>query len=544
MPTVHSTETNHREDQTSPDAFVDLSPDGGDSSRTGKLRIVIVLILIAAVVGFAVWKIHANLTDTAAAPSGKRSSSSGGGDRPVPVTSAPVEQKSMPIYLDGLGTVTGYYSVTIKTRVDGQLTSVNVKEGQKVHKGQLLAQIDSAPYAAAVAQAEGQLARDKATATYANVAAERYTNLYNAGVVSQDSEQTQLAAAGQIAGALQADKAAIQAAKVNLDYTRITSPIEGVVGLRQVDPGNIVHAADTTGLILVTQLQPITVIFTLPEDQLPQVQEPMLKGAKLVVEAYDRSQSKLLATGKLLTLDNQIDTTTGTVKVKAVFDNKDNSLFPNQFVNVRLILEQRPDALVIPASAVQTGAQGTFVYVVKKGDPPAKGSDDSGGGGGGGHHHRDAAAAADTTAAPADKKSATAPEAAPATGKSADSASSKPDDAEKKYYVAVRPITIDMTEGAQVIVGSGLSAGDQVVIDGLEKLKNGSKVSPKKEGGSKSGKASQGDAAKGATAADSKPGDDASGGHKHHGGDASAASPAVAADAPHEHHHHDHGQQP
>jgi multidrug efflux system membrane fusion protein len=450
-----------------------------ESQGSGIVKKMIVGLLIVAAVGFAAWKIHANVAEQPAADGRP----AGGGDRAIPIVVAPVQQKIMPIYLTELGTVTAYYSVTIKSRVDGQLMSVNVSEGQAVHKGQLLAVIDPGPYKAALAQAEGQLAKDKATADYAKTEADRYKALYNAGVVSQDSAQTLISNAGQTAGSLQADQAAIQAAAVNLAYTRITSPIDGVVGLRQVDPGNIVHAADATGLILVTQLQPIAVIFTLPEDQLPQVRDAMAKQPKLAVEAYDRSETLHLATGKLLTLDNQIDTTTGTDKVKAVFDNKDRALFPNQFVNVRLILEQRPDTLVIPSAAVQSGAQGTFVYVMKHGDP-SKSGDVAGGGGAGGQSKRDSS---NTTPA--------ATSSAPAADGGIDKKTSKSD----RYYVEVRPIVIDVTEGAQVIVSSGLKAGDQVVVDGQEKLKNGSRVAPQQGvGGGGSGRGGAG--GKGASA--------------------------------------------
>jgi multidrug efflux system membrane fusion protein len=309
------------------------------------------------------------------------------------------------------------------------------------------------------------------------------------------------------------------------------------------------------------------VVFTLPEDQLPQVQQALRKGAKLTVEAYDRSQTTLLATGKLLTLDNQIDTTTGTDKVKAVFDNKDNALFPNQFVNVRLILEQRPDTLVIPAAAVQTGSQGNFVYVVKKGDPPASGGSGGKGGSGdasSGHKHEKAAAVPDTAGAPATEekaagdagsghkheKAAAVPDTAgvPATeGKAGgDKAGDKSD---QKYYVEVRPITVDVTEGSQVIVSSGLSARDQVVIDGVERLKNGSKVTPKKsDSGSGSGRISSkgGDTTPDAAApaVDGKSGKSSKGDKKGKSGDGRGAAAAAADGAKPHQHHHDQGQQP
>jgi membrane fusion protein, multidrug efflux system len=217
------------------------------------------------------------------------------------------------------------------------------------------------------------------------------------------------------------------------------SPINGVVGLRQVDPGNIVHAADTTGLLVVTQLQPIAVIFTLPEDQLPEVLKKTRVGDKLAVEAYDRSDAMHLASGSLLTVDNQIDTTTGTVKVKAVFDNKDGALFPNQFVNVRLILQEKRDAVVIPAAALQTGSQGNFVFLLKQGQPPAN--------------------LADAT--------------------KSDEPHMELKENQTNYYVMAQPVNVELTEGTQVILNSGVKPGDQIVVDGQEKLKNGSKVFPK-----------------------------------------------------------------
>jgi membrane fusion protein, multidrug efflux system len=431
----------------------------------GLLRKTLVVLTIACAAGFAAWKIHQNITE--ATPAGRRSGSNG--DRAVPVMAVPVQQEEMPIYLTAPGTVTAYYSVTIRTRIDGQLLSVNIHEGQAVRKGQLLAQIDPAPYQAVLAQAEGQLAKDQAAAVYAKAAAERYKTLYAAGVVSKDREQTQAAAAGQAEGAILADQAAIQAAKVNLAFAHITSPIDGVVGLRQVDPGNIVHASDATGLILVTQLKPISVIFTLPEDQLPDVQKALRNGSSLAVEAYDHAETTLLGNGKLLTLDNQIDTATGTDKVKALFDNKDGALFPNQFVNVRLVLRHEPNALVIPASAVQSGSAGSFVYVVKQGDPTKHGDFGTGQG-----------------SEKSKTKHKEKPQAGRPNAQSGDNREEKERASDGKFYVEVRPIAVDVTEDSQVIVSSGLSAGDQVVVDGLEKLKDGSIVLPR-QSGSRSG---------------------------------------------------------
>ena len=368
----------------------------------------------------------------------------------------------MPIYFTALGTVTAYNTVTVKSRVDGQLLSVNVREGQQVKQGQVIAMIDPRPYQAVVAQAEGQLLRDEALLANSRAEAGRYTALYEAGVVSKESEQVQVSTAGQGVGTVAADRAAIQAAKVNVAYTRITSPINGVVGLRQVDAGNIVHASDTNGLIVVTQLQPITVVFTLPEDQLPQVLQLVRAGQKLVVEALDRSESKHLASGTLLTVDNQIDTTTGTVKVKAVFENKDGALFPNQFVNVRLILQQRANSLVIPASALQTGTNGTFVYVARQGDPPHDAEDDADGAETSGHGGKKAAAGKEKTGS----------------GKSGADDDAAPQQKGPKYYVEVQNVAVDLTEGSNVILKGGVNPGDLVVIDGQEKLKKNSRVTP------------------------------------------------------------------
>jgi membrane fusion protein, multidrug efflux system len=419
----------------------------------------IVIVVIVAAVGGAIWKIRANSLEQATT----NTRAAGQGDRAIPVMVTKVEQKTMPIYLTALGTVTAYNTVTIKTRVDGQLVQVPVREGQAVRKGQLLAEIDPGPFEAALAQAQGNLVKDQANASNAEAQAARYTALLQAGVVSKETQQLQVSTAGQAAGSIAADQAAIQAARVNLAYTKIASPIDGVVGLRQVDPGNIVHAADSTGLLVVTQLQPIAVIFTLPEDQLPQVQAVIGRGGTLAVEAYDRSNTTHLASGKLLTLDNQIDTTTGTVKAKAVFDNRDRALFPNQFVNVRLILQDRPNAIVIPAPALQTGSQGTYVYVVKPGQPPAESAaDGSGVGAPAGSGRRQKSAGGSSGAA-----AQTGSDGAAAGGPASD-----------PYYAEARLVKVDLTEGTQVILSSGVTAGERIVVDGQERLRDKAKVTP------------------------------------------------------------------
>lgn len=430
-------------------------PSRGGNSRGSIWRKLGLLLLLLAIAAIVIYKIRANKAETNA----ETQKTVAAANRPVPVTVQPVESRTMPIYYTALGTVTPYNSVVIKSRVDGQLLSVNVREGQQVKQGQLLALIDPRPYQAIVAQAEGQLAKDQAAANNNEAEANRYRALYQAGVVSKESEQSQISNSGQSVGTLAADRAAIQAAKVNVAYTRITSPINGVVGLRQVDPGNIVHASDTTGLILVTQLQPISVIFTLPEDQLPQVLKLMRGGHQLVVDALDRNQSKHLANGSLVTVDNQIDTTTGTVKGKAVFNNIDGALFPNQFVNARVILEQRANSLVVPAAAIQSGANGNFVYVVKpcptSGCPKPAGNEEEGSEGGSGK---------DGSSGKSAKKSDNQSEAQPKG---------------PQYYVSAQNVMVDLTEGSQVILKGGVQPGDQVVVDGQEKLKINSRVIPK-----------------------------------------------------------------
>ncbi|HXY07477.1 MAG TPA: MdtA/MuxA family multidrug efflux RND transporter periplasmic adaptor subunit [Terriglobales bacterium] len=283
----------------------------------------------------------------------------------VPVSVATVERRDMPYYLTGLGSVSAFYTDSVKTRVDGELVQVNFKEGQYVNKGDLLVVIDPRPYQVALEQAQATLFKDQASLRDAKLNYERYKGLLeNSGAMSQQQVDTQRATVDQLEGTVRMDQAAVDNAKLNLTYCHITSPISGRVGLRLVDPGNIVHATDTNPLLVITQLQPIAVLFTLPEDQLPAVAQHMAKGT-LQVDAYNRDDQTKLATGKLLTIDNQIDQSTGTARLKAVFDNKDNLLWPNQFVNIRLLLEVRKNSTVIPAAAIQRGPQGTYVFAVK-----------------------------------------------------------------------------------------------------------------------------------------------------------------------------------
>jgi multidrug efflux system membrane fusion protein len=282
----------------------------------------------------------------------------------IPVAVAKTEVRDLPIILSGLGSVEAYNTVTVKSRIDGQLVQVAFKEGQEVKEGDLLAEIDPRPYQVALAQAEATLFKDQSALKDAKVNLERFQQLYKDGVIPKQQLDTQDSLVGQLEGAVRADQAQVDNVKLNLAYTRITAPVGGRVGLRQVDIGNMVHAADPNGLLIITQLQPISVIFNLPQDELPTVSQHMNKG-RLSVDAYSRDDQTKLATGSLLTIDNQIDTTTGTGKLKAVFDNRDRSLWPNQFVNVHLLLEVRKNNTVVPSAAIQRGPQGTYVFAIK-----------------------------------------------------------------------------------------------------------------------------------------------------------------------------------
>jgi multidrug efflux system membrane fusion protein len=329
----------------------------------------------------------------------------------VPISATEVKRGDLNRYLTAIGTVTAFNTVTVKTRVDGQIMQIAFKEGQTVHQGDLLLEIDPRPYQAALAQAEGQLTKDQATLLNAKITLERDRSLYQQGVIAAQDFDNQQSLVGQSAGAVESDRANIAAAKVQVAYTRITAPITGRIGLRLVDQGNIVHAADTTGLAVITQLQPIAVDFSIPEDNLPQVIKGMRNGQELPVDAFDRDLKTQLATGTLETFDSQIDQTTGTIKLKAVFPNNDYSLFPNQFVNVKLLVDTMRDTLLVPAVAVQRNSQSSFVYVVK------------------------------------------------------------PDNT-----VEVRTVTIGATQGDVVALASGVTPGELLVTDGVDKLRAGTKV--------------------------------------------------------------------
>ena len=283
--------------------------------------------------------------------------------RPFLLESTRYKQGDFNVYLTGLGSVDAFYTVSLKTRIDGQIMEVKFREGQDVKKGDLLIVIDPRPYEVALAQAQANLQKDEAQLTNAKAQYERNKVLYEQGVIAKQDLDTLQASFGTYEGTIASDKAAIKNAELNLTYCYIKSPIDGRVGLRQVDPGNYVTAAGGTAMLVITQLHPIAVIFTLPEDQLQQVRDHMGQGT-LEVDAYSSDDQTKLSTGKLLTIDNQIDATTGTVKLKAVFDNPDNNLWPNQFVNAHLLLETRKNAITAPASAMQRGPEGAFAYVV------------------------------------------------------------------------------------------------------------------------------------------------------------------------------------
>lgn len=336
---------------------------------------------------------------------------------PVAVVTQPARRSDISVYLTGIGTVTPLNTVIVKSRVDGQLMEVLYREGETVTRGQLLARIDPRPFQVLLTQAEGQMARDQALLYNARMDLQRYRTLWAQNSIPRQQLDTQEALVRQYEAAVRGDQGQVDSARLQLTYSRITAPCSGRVGLRLVDAGNIVHASDSGGLVVITRMQPMTVVFTIPEDSLPQLMGRLKEGRKLVVDAYDREQRQKLASGTLLTLDNQIDSGTGTVKLKALFPNRGNELFPNQFVNARLLVEVRRDVITVPTAAIQSGPKGKFLYLVK------------------------------------------------------------PD-----RRVELRPVEMGDSEGGETAITRGLAIGEQVVVDGAERLREGSKVLVKQSG--------------------------------------------------------------
>jgi len=378
------------------------------------LLIALALVVAAAGIGAWVYYDKSRGGEAAAQPQakpGKGRGGKGGDGGPIPVAAGTAQAGDIPIYLSGLGTVVPMRTVVVRSRVDGELVRVNFTEGQYVKEGELLAQVDPRAFQVQLDQAEGQLIKDKALLANARIDLERYRTLFKQDSIASQQVDTQAALVQQYEGTVRTDQAIVDNARLQLSYARITAPISGRLGLRQVDPGNIVHAADANGVVVITEVQPITVVFTLAQDNLPAVMQRVKANAKLAVEAWDRGFKVKLASGELVTVDNLIDITTGTVKLKAKFANGDLALFPNQFVNARMLLDTRKGVIIIPSAALQRGSQGSFVYVVK---------DDS--------------------------------------------------------TVSVRPVKVGPSDGERVTVESGLAAGERVVVDGMDRLREGAKV--------------------------------------------------------------------
>ncbi|UTJ46016.1 MdtA/MuxA family multidrug efflux RND transporter periplasmic adaptor subunit [Atlantibacter subterranea] len=383
---------------------------------TGLSRWMWLIVIVIAIVA-GVWYWHAQKPD---APSGQQASAQqrkAGGGRPgmrgalAPVQAATAVSAAVPRYLSGLGTITAANTVTVRSRVDGQLMALHFQEGQQVKAGDLLAEIDPSQFKVALAQAEGQLARDKATLANARRDLARYQQLSKTNLVSRQELDAQQALVNETLGTIKADEAAVASAQLQLTWSRITAPVDGRVGLKQVDIGNQISSGDTNGIVVLTQTHPIDVLFTLPESDIATIVQAQKAGKTLTVEAWDRTNKQKLSTGTLLSLDNQIDATTGTIKLKGRFENQDDALFPNQFVNARMLVDTQQDAIVIPTAALQMGNDGHFVWVLNS-----------------------------------DNK------------------------------VSKHTVTTGIQDSEKVVIAAGLSAGDRVVTDGIDRLTEGASV--------------------------------------------------------------------
>lgn len=377
------------------------------------------VLVVAIVAGAAYWFWQGREAANSGAPTatGARQQGPGGG-RPgrfgaalAPVQAATATSEAVPRYLSGLGTVTAANTVTVRSRVDGQLLAIHFTEGQQVKAGDLLAEIDPSQFKVALAQAEGQLAKDRATLANARRDLARYQQLVKTNLVSRQELDTQQSLVSETQGTIKAEEAAVASAQLQLNWSRITAPIDGRVGLKQVDIGNQISSGDTTGIVVLTQTHPIDVVFTLPENQIATVVQAQKAGKKLVVEAWDRTNKQKISEGSLLSLDNQIDVTTGTIKLKARFTNQDDALFPNQFVNARMLVDTEQNAVVIPTAALQMGNEGHFVWVLND-----------------------------------------------------------------ENKVSKHTVTPGIQDSLKVVINAGLSAGDRVVTDGIDRLTEGAKV--------------------------------------------------------------------
>lgn len=397
--------------------MVDHSMQSPGPRKSRRWLFGLLMVLVVAALCWWFWPAKKSPESGAAAPAsaGRNAGSArpgfGGSAEPTPVRVADVVTGDFPVYYKALGTVTAINTVNVRSRVAGELVKVNFQEGQRVKAGDLLAEIDPRSYEIALQQAQGTLAQNQAQLKNAQIDLQRYKGLFAEDSIARQTLDTQQALVGQYQGTIQTNQAAVNDAKLNLDFTRIRAPIAGRLGLRQLDIGNLVAANDTNALVVITQVQPITVAFTLPESELTPVLARYRSGAKLTVEAWDRGDTRKQATGVLGSLDNQIDTTTGTLKFKARFDNQDEALFPNQFVNVRLLSDTLKGVVLVPSAAVQYGVDGTFVYAMDGNDK-----------------------------------------------------------------VKIRQLKVGPTDGTNTVVEQGLAQGDRVVLEGTDRLRDGSRV--------------------------------------------------------------------